>query len=240
MYAKSLFIFLFLGSLLTSCTGAKPVGRPDQDAKTPEVNLTKTPLPLTTTPSPPVIITLSVDSKYDTDLQEYAGRWLTYKNQEYGITFDYPAIYEIEPYVNNCSLRETQGSPDSSLLNITVGQRIWIDIKDAKGKTFEESFGEELERLMSRDDISLTTESDAEPGEIMIGAQGEKRVTIEYRFGSLNRYGVETLIGNEDYLIEVNFTAGAWCDVPEIDLFEFQAAAKVLDTFQFVDFEDNR
>jgi len=57
-------------------------------------------------------------------------------------------------------------------------------------------------------------------------------VTIEYRFGGLNRYGTSTfLIRNNDIFV-FNFTAGGFCDLSEIGLDEFTAYKHAVTTFK--------
>jgi hypothetical protein len=62
---------------------------------------------------------------------------------------------------------------------------------------------------------------------------GIRAVTVEYRFGGLNRYGTITLIEKDERIFAFNLTAGAFCDIPESGVREFDAFLHMIATFQF-------
>lgn len=93
------------------------------------VNAKHTLLALTPTATPTMVPTDTPTLDY----AQYANRWSVYRNDEYGFTFEYPALYDSEPY-KRCN-------PATSLLmgdyGVIIDRTRALNINDYLEKTFK-------------------------------------------------------------------------------------------------------
>ncbi|MEM7336114.1 MAG: hypothetical protein AAF490_28800 [Chloroflexota bacterium] len=214
---------------------------------TPTTTSTPSPIPLliltqqheTGTPTPrPTRPTRTPTST--PDISDLAGVYKTYHNDDYGFKFDYPAVFDEGPYPGLCALYENDTVSYPTLFNVNVGHRTWIYVVDAQDKSLSQYLDDFVESAQANSeedsDIVFMVTSlllpTQENGQIFTGEDGEQYATIEYRFGITNRYGRKTVFLHNSNFIEINFTAGLFCDFPEINVHEVDASLEILDSFQ--------
>ena len=159
------------------------------------------------------------------DFTGLADQWLTYRNDSYGFSFEYPAVYAEGPY-SFCDLREV---PTEDGATITIGMRSELNVFDAQGQTIEEYVDSRIQELQSGDpDWQLETRESSSQA-------GVDAISIVYRFGSLSRIGDAKVFKRGEDLYIFNFTFGAFCDVPEIGLHEWDVYPRMISSFTWVD-----
>lgn len=176
------------------------------------------------------------------DISHLSGVYKTYHNEEYGFTFEYPAVFDDGPYPGACALYEDSNGSYPALYHVYVGHRTWISVVDAEGMSLSEYLDEFIasgQRMAEEDSdiIFMVTPlvfSEEENGQIFTDENGNQYVTLEYRFGLTNRYGRITIFSHDGYFIEIDFTAGLFCDFPEIDIYETRASLKILESFMLL------
>ena len=158
--------------------------------------------------------------------------WSTFQSDEYGIAFEFPLYFDLPPY--DCGPHISSGE-NGAVLEIGLGYRIWIS-----GTPFEQS-QVNLSQYLEQRTQELEAGTETRITAITWGyVGGERAVTVEFRFGSLNRYGIQTFFVRDNLLYTATFTAGGTCDFlpinPEnIRLSEFEAYWHMLSTWRFLD-----
>lgn len=192
----------------------------------PQTDLTATELvrESSKTPEPTATITPTLD------LSRFANVWEKYQNEAYGISFDYPAVYNESPYTDYaCGIRLSEPA-DSNEVYFYLGERITLAIIEAKNETLTDYVDHFVEKNEG-DDFTLISRSEGQVG-------GVKAITLEYRFGAFNRYGTVTYFKRSDKLYAVDFTAGVFCEMMTQDttsgMSEFGAYFHILESFQFI------
>ena len=105
-----------------------------------------------------------------------AALWKTYRNETYGFSFEYPAIYDEPAYRDSCGLKENSEG-------IRLGLRSGLRISNSGGWSLEQYAND----LLTGRDWSV----DVPKNGIVSGLEA---LTVEYRFGGANRYGTFTLV----------------------------------------------
>jgi len=187
--------------------------------RTATVALTKTP---TRTPKPTSTATPTQD------LSQLAGVWKRYDNTDYGISFEYPALYDEAPLNEiGCQVRL---SVENDVAYFDVGERIRLSIVDAHNQSLAAYVQTTVKQMQDR---QLMIESQTEG--LVSGAQA---VTIAYRFGGPNRYGEVTVVRYGEKFYEFDYTAGSDCIAIENGQFigemDFTVYRRMLDSFRFV------
>lgn len=139
-----------------------------------------------------------------------------YQNDQFGFEFLHP---------KECALTE---QPEGAIglaggpvhLSVVVGSRLELHVSDSGGLSLADYVSQVTGQLEARG-ASIDSVMPAAP------VDGVEAVTIQYRFGGLNRYGEATFFERNGSVYDVGFTAGAFsCDEP-------QAYQLVLSTFRF-------
>lgn len=130
----------------------------------------------------------------------------------------------------------TVSERDNGSTSISLGERVWVVATpyDVATTTLN-SVGE-----------SKVAEYDADPDtEVTDTGWGwvarERAFTIEYRFGGLGRYGVETYFAHQGTLYGAAFTAGVTCSMIAFEVAgvvgidDFDAFHHMLSTWEFLD-----
>jgi hypothetical protein len=182
-------------------------------------NLTETPTKIQTY-QPSAAIPSSQETSIPTPTIDYSGLvdiWSMYTNTIYGFAFEYPKLYDTKAY-SDCMVKQINN--EAYILYIVWGYRSEFGIS----KNNVPSFNQYVEEWI--DGMNVTSRNDQ-------SINGQEAVTIEYRFGGLNRFGTTTLInGNENNQIFVfNFTAGGLCDLSDIGPDEYTAYKHAVETF---------
>lgn len=162
------------------------------------------------------------------DFSLFADSWIRYTSEEYGISFEYPAVYDVSPYQeNNCGVKVST-FPDG--VYIDVGMRISLAIIEAGSSTLMEYVDNYLKDREAREFI-LTSRTDTTVG-------GVEAIMLEYRFGGTNRYGTATFFRHGDRIFGLNFTAGVFCESIVVEdtqsgMTELGAYFHILESFEF-------
>ena len=141
--------------------------------------------------------------------------WSVYHNSQYGFTFEYPTAYEESSYIDSCGIKE-----DSH--GIHLGHQIDLLFIESNGLKKTE-YAKNL--LQSKGWISDSLKNTT--------VNGQEAITVEYRFGGTNRFGTFTLIERNHHIFILSFSAGSFCDMPEVNVFEPEVYSHLLATFQF-------
>jgi hypothetical protein len=162
--------------------------------------------------TPSATATATPTSRPTLDFTLFVNAWRTYRNEAYGFSFEYPAIYD-----------ETGCGPSvSNETEIYVGGRSALYIEDANGRSIDEY----IDFSIKRNEFTLQSQTEG-------SVNGFRAVTIEYRFSSLNRWGIATIFQRRDKIYTFNFTAGVTCDFPESQVFELDAYFHMMQSFKF-------
>ena len=146
--------------------------------------------------------------------------WKTYQNDELGISFEYPAVYD-EPQYESCRVITTS-QPDGT--EISMGHQSFLLIQQPQESLAIQSY---VENLITQKQWVLETQEETT-------VDGEKAIHIEYRFGgSGGRYGTATVTSHGGQIFAFNFYAGTFCDAPEANIGEGYAYQHWLESFMF-------
>ena len=174
---------------------------------------TSTPTPAQTPTNSPA--PTAIGPTADSTINLSNALWATYQNNTYGFSFDYPVIYESAPFKATCGLRDLGGG-------ILLGARIELGIYPVASVTLDDF----TRQFLSSKDWTLENQDAATVG-------GQSAISVEYRFGGLNRFGTLNLVKHNDVVLVLGFSSGSFCAdlAPEDD--EASAYQHILDTFQF-------
>jgi hypothetical protein len=159
------------------------------------------------------------------DFTDLTDKWLTYQNERYEFSFEYPAVYAAEPYAY-CDLREV---PFQDGVMITIGMRSDLYVFDSQGRTIEEYVDLSIEENQTGDpDWELVNRKETTHA-------GVDAISIDYRFGKFSRIGSARVFKRGTDMYVFNFTFGAFCDVPELELYEWDAYPRMVSSFMWLD-----
>lgn len=163
-------------------------------------------------------------SRVDGACDVILGRWASYRDAEYGIAFAYPRLWNDEGF-EHCQVRRDQ----SGLL---VGSRIEVAVVPAPDRTLDEWVEEFIaERTAAPYDWRVEA-----VGYRMVGDQAARGISVDYRFGGLNRSGTATFVARGARIYGLGFTAGgSACDAPAQGLTEIAAYQEMLASLEFLD-----
>ena len=163
---------------------------------------------LAPTPTPPPLCTATSASSSLNII------WKIYRNGIYGFTFEYPAIYDELPYGDTCGLKENGDG-------IQLGHQIQLQFLDSGGLNLKEYTSNLLQsKCWSVDSQKI------EP------INGVEAISVQYRFGSTDRFGTFTLVKPDERIFAFNFTAGSFCDIPENQVSEPIVYSHMIETFR--------
>ena len=151
-------------------------------------------------------------------------RWTTYTNDDYGLSFEYPAAYD-ELTEQGCGIRVQDVGAEFNApyfiprTDIQVGFRTVVSITDREGLDLDGV----VERALGWRE-GWTIESMAN---LMNEREG---VYVEYRFDVDNRQGMMAFFIRGEDAVVVSLTAGAFCDIPEENVTELGAFQHLLET----------
>lgn len=195
---------------LLPATGVSPTPAPDfvSSTTTPE------PIPTATSTIPPTAQVTLPAAPSATPNPSTSVTWNTYRNDAYGFTFEYPAIYDETSYKDSCGIKESNDG-------IHLGHQIDVLFLESNGLTLTDYASSLLQsKGWTLDSLTNVTINDL------------NAVTVEYRFGGTNRYGTFTLIEDNAHVLLLNFSAGSFCNILEAQISEPAAYAHILETFR--------
>lgn len=159
--------------------------------------------------------------------------WDIFQNDEIGILFEFPVYFTREPYSKYGCAPVVSTNNEGFLIDI--GERIWVT-----GKPFDQSkmnLSDYLEQVKQE----FQQDSETNITSITWGYVGDvPSVIVEYRFGELNRYGVDTYFVRNNILYSATFSAGGFCDTIATYegnnkfISEFNAYWQMLQTWRFL------
>jgi len=162
------------------------------------------------------VILASACAPHDPGLSARAAPvWKVYQDVNGRFSFEYPAAYDAPAYRDLCAPRAAEDGA-------RVGMRSEIVFLESAGA----SLAEAAERLARDKEWTEESRTDAT-------IDGHPALTLEYRFGGLNRYGALTLTSAGDQLLAFGFSAGAMCDIPEAGMTELKAFQRARASFRF-------
>jgi hypothetical protein len=210
------YLFLLLALLHSACSSSIPSTPYDLSnvpsqitALIPKITFVPAVFTATSnTPNAPYTFTKTLD------YSKFTGVWKKYHNSSYGFSFEYPAIYDEAPYTP-CGVKTNQDA-------VSLGGRSDLLILDPNGLGLKDF----IDQTIKTKGYSLQ----AQKNELI---DGYDSITIEYRFGGLNRFGTFTMFKRGSLVFAFGFTAGAACDIPESQLFEIDAYQHMIMTFHF-------
>lgn len=158
--------------------------------------------------------------------------WAVFQDDTLGVAFEYPHYFELRPYIDYGCMPTVRTNRDGLLLD--VGERIWITISpfDQSKISLSDHVDKILGDYKNDDLIWLDKVSWVRVG-------GVRAATIEYYFGLVRRYGVETHFAHNNQLYKAVFSVGVTCDYPTVGdnpgaILEFSAYWHLLDTWKFL------
>jgi len=179
------------------------------------------PTAIVPTVTPGIVATQAQPQSPATQPVSFEISWKIYQNDELGISFEYPAVYD-EPQYASCAVR-VNSFPDGT--EISMGHQSFLLIQQPEEGVAIQSY---VENLVAQKGWMLETQEETTVG-------GEEAIHIEYRFGGVGgRYGTATVTSHDGLIFAFNFYAGAFCDAPEANLGEGYAYQRWLESFSFV------
>jgi len=152
------------------------------------------------------------------DLSQYENSWKVYTNHELGFSFEYPTIYDEIDY---CKLQERQ--TDGNDLVIDVGSRIHVIVTPTDLAYPIDDYIRDFTTEMEYVTIIPTP----------IASQQGYYVT--YRYGGLGRLDLVYIVDNDSIRATFEMTGPVFCDIWEVNMGEFSAFQKVIDSFAFLE-----
>lgn len=123
--------------------------------------------------------------------------WLTYRNQIFRFSFEYPAVYDLPENKSQCGLWEEMGTDG---IVVHWGSRSTLAAFPSHGHSVEEL-------------ITRRVSQDATDVEIMaVSADGVPGLKATFRFGGLARFGEIFAFVHQGRGYVALFTAGAACE----------------------------
>ena len=183
--------------------------------------------PPAASPTPSPMSTPSLE-----ELSALVGIWKTYANDEIGIQFEYPAVYDLAMIgPNRCFPSFSVAEEEEYLWRGSVGQRIWFRASEAAESDVEYYANQFLEAS----ELKPAQEFYRQSGQIIIGEHGEQKLTVEYRFGIMQRWGVSTFVLHDGTLIEIDYNTGGGCDFPDLGVYEYDVYIHIVESLEPLD-----
>ncbi len=143
--------------------------------------------------------------------------WEVYEHAgQPGFSFEYPKLYGTTQYAH-CQI--TIVPDDSYLLYLRFGNRSEFEIVNNPLTSFEGFVDNQAEGKTIDNKKTLSI-------------NGRDAITVEYRFGGLNRFGTSTYISDNDLIYIFNLTAGDFCNLPEVRLDELSTYNHAVERFK--------
>jgi hypothetical protein len=152
----------------------------------------------------------------------YQDKWSVYTDPQLGFSFEYPAIFDVEPY-RSCLPSTDVREPD----RLAVTTRIFVKFASAEGT----SASEYIDSWLGQDEsVTGLTKRDAYINRVRV-------LVVHYQFGLLGRYGEHNIFDNGAFLFDVGYFAGGdACAVPELGLGDsYDIYTHVVATFRLDD-----
>lgn len=154
------------------------------------------------------------------DFSQYIDKWITYENEDYGFSFEYPAIYDEFTY---CSLRHHDPEPDvsdQSGVFLQLGSRIDL-IFQSEPKTTVDEYIDEITQGARDIEVIPTPLADAEGRLVYFRAGGPGRLSTVY------------IADQQTQRVVVSLLPPWLCDFPDAEVSEGVTFEHLVDSFRF-------
>jgi len=143
--------------------------------------------------------------------------WKRYSNEQLGVSFEYPSIYDTSSY-QDCGVKV---SSLSEATEVSMGYRSFLLIQSSAGVGLQEY----VDILVAQKQWMLDSQEN-----VLLG--GENGIHLNYRFGG-SRFGTATVAAHGGLIYAFNFSAGIFCDAPEANIGEGDIYEHWLESFSF-------
>ncbi len=150
-------------------------------------------------------------------------KYKTYRNEEYGFEFKYPAIYDEKEEFQSCGLKENINTIEPYLF-VSVAGRVWVQILDSEGLNLSEYIDKK-----TKQDLKIESRKNG-----MI--DGNESIEISYRISGSNAWGeMAFILKNKNFyafsLERPNFE----CDSEIDNISIYSVYGTVISTFKFTE-----
>ena len=161
---------------------------------------------------------LTLPSTPTLDVARYTNVWTRYYGN-YGISFEYPSIFEATPYNGICEAVESLDGAD-------FGEKSEVYVRQPLGTTLDEHVKAYLASLQFDEPLKLESQEEIE-------INNQHAIAIEYKLGEEgeSRKFVFFTAPDRKVIFTFSFIGGNVCDVPEIGLSERTVFEHAVETF---------
>jgi hypothetical protein len=152
------------------------------------------------------------------DAVSYANAWTRYHGN-YGISFEYPAIYEEQPYKDRCKAIESLDGAD-------FGEKTEVYVRQPLGTTLAEHVESFLANFHREKPLKIESRK-----EIEINSRPAIIVKYELVEEPQSREFVFITVSESELIYTFSFIGGSACDIPEISLSERTVFEHAVETF---------
>jgi hypothetical protein len=142
--------------------------------------------------------------------------WKTYQDPTFGITMEYPAIYDEPPYSDSCGLKP--GSEE-----VRLGRQIQVRFLYGGGLSLEEY----TTKFLQENDWKAETQ-------YYETVSGLPAITVFYRIAGTEKGGIVTLVEYNGLVYAFGLTEGDTCEIPGSPAAEDQAFTHMISTFRIL------
>jgi hypothetical protein len=213
-------ILVLLSTLLSSCVQATPTQEDEVVKIATEKIITEEPVSQLITTEESVATEESTKVPTPTlDLLSFEGSWERFSDHIYGISIEYPSIYDEELYKDVCAPFETRDG-------IHFGENGQIFIRQKMGKSLDDHILSFLANLRLDGYFRLEAQDSLQ-------INGQPARSIKYRlddFGEIREF-IFFAAAEHDVIYTFSFEGGTMCDVPEIGISEQTVFEHSLESF---------
>lgn len=222
MFTKTFLLFLTTAIVLSACgtmnvsieQAATPAGAVTDPTKT-TLEMEATSMSAFVTQQAATMIALTPPAT-PTLPYDPSRPWKTYQDHTFGFTMEYPAIYDEPPYGETCGLK-------ASNEGIHLGRQLELRFLYSGGLSLEEYTSNLLAGKDWRVEVRQYETVSSLPA-----------ITMQYRFGGTDRFGMITLVEYNGLIYAFGFTEGDFCEIPGNQLSEDVAFYRMTSSFRIL------
>lgn len=149
---------------------------------------------------------------------DMANSWTRYRGN-YGISFEYPSIYDEKPYNEICKATESLDGAD-------FGEKSEVYVRQPLGATLDEHVKLYLENLQFDEPVKIESQE-------AIEINHQPAIIVKYKLGEAIESWelIFVFIPERKVIYTFSFVGGSACDVPEIGLSEQTVFGHAVETF---------
>jgi hypothetical protein len=223
-------IIFVLGTMILTACGesytndyALTPSATDSSSDRPRPQISLTPF-ATNTPSidhENVTLTPTHTIKPTLDIANYTNIWVRYTDSRFGISIEYPLIYNEKPYYGICE-------PVESRDGVAFGEKSQVFVHQTLGTSLDEHIQSFIARYPPERKFKVESQKS-----MLIN--GQPATTIKYKLGenSTIREFIFIMAPESNLIYTFSFIGGSACDVPEIGVSEYTVFEHAIETFYF-------